>query len=201
MFPEANDSARLDVALRGARTETFDAPPAMLWDRIAEELGEESDNDRRERPRSGSVTPMRWKRPLMAAAAVAGAFALGAGTMAALNGDDSKTDPGRTVMARVALDALKGEGSGEGTMYETSDGLELDLAMTLPKTKGYYEVWLLDANAKRLVSLGPIRPDGRYEVPKGLDPGNFPVVDVSVEDFDGNPAHSGDSLLRGELIV
>ena len=91
--------------------------------------------------------------------------------MAMLNGGDARTDSGRTVMARVALDALKGEGSGEGTMYETSDGLELDLAMSLPKPKGYYEVWMLDANAKRLVSLGPMRADGRYKLPKGFDPG------------------------------
>jgi hypothetical protein len=49
------------------------------------------------------------------------------------------------------------------------------------------------------VSLGPLRPDGSYDLPPGLDPEQFPIVDVSVEPLDGDPAHSGDSRLRGQL--
>jgi hypothetical protein len=53
----------------------------------------------------------------------------------------------------------------------------------------------------KLVSLGPLRRDGVYDLPAGLDPAAFPIVDVSVEPIDGDPAHSGDSVLRGELEV
>jgi hypothetical protein len=64
---------------------------------------------------------------------------------------------------------------------------------------GFLEVWVIDAEVTKLVSLGPSRPDGTYDLPPGLDPEDFPVVDVSVEPLDGDPAHSGDSVLRGEL--
>ena len=52
---------------------------------------------------------------------------------------------------------------------------------------------------QRLVSLGPVRADGTYDLPAGLDPAAFPIVDVSGERIDGDPTHSGDSVLRGQL--
>jgi hypothetical protein len=60
-------------------------------------------------------------------------------------------------------------------------------------------VWLIDPTVSKMVSLGPLRDDGVYDVPAGVDPFAFPIVDVSAEPVDGNPAHSGDSLLRGQL--
>ena len=47
--------------------------------------------------------------------------------------------------------------------------------------------------------LCPARADGIYTVPADVDPGEFPIVDVSVEPPDGDPTHSGVSLARGEL--
>jgi len=69
----------------------------------------------------------------------------------------------------------------------------------LPEPDGFYEVWLLDEDAVGMVSLGPLRDDGTYEVPGGVDLGAFPVIDVSVEPSDGDPRHSGVSVLRGTL--
>jgi hypothetical protein len=71
-----------------------------------------------------------------------------------------------------------------------------------PSSPGdFYEVWLLD-DAKRpgrLISLGSFRVPGSgaatVEVPVPVDPERF-VFDVSVEPQDGDPAHSGDSVLR-----
>jgi len=60
---------------------------------------------------------------------------------------------------------------------------------------------MIDTDVTRLVSLGPVRADGTYDLPPGLDPAQFPVVDVSVEPLDGDPTHSGDSVLRGELAL
>ena len=57
----------------------------------------------------------------------------------------------------------------------------------------------LVSSTTTLVSLGPLRPDGIYDIPPGVDPSRFPIVDVSVEPVDGDPTHSGDSVLRGEL--
>jgi hypothetical protein len=36
-------------------------------------------------------------------------------------------------------------------------------------------------------------------VPADLDLSKYKIVDVSVEPYDGNPAHSTDSLVRGSL--
>jgi hypothetical protein len=40
---------------------------------------------------------------------------------------------------------------------------------------------------------------GTFEVPAGLQLADFPVVDVSDEPLDGNPAHSTVSIVRGTL--
>ena len=37
---------------------------------------------------------------------------------------------------------------------------------------------MIDPAVQRLVSLGPLRDDGTYALPSGLDPREFPVVDV-----------------------
>jgi hypothetical protein len=84
-----------------------------------------------------------------------------------------------------------------------ADGrLRLDLPLAtddLPATEGFYEVWLIDTQVERLISLGPVRPDATYVVPADIDYRDFPIVDVSVEPPDGDPTHSGDSILRGTL--
>ena len=40
---------------------------------------------------------------------------------------------------------------------------------------------------------------GTFAVPAGLDLGEYPIVDVSDEPVDGNPAHSSVSIVRGTL--
>ncbi len=78
--------------------------------------------------------------------------------------------------------------------------LQLDLSEDdLPDADGFFEVWLLGEETGSMVSLGPLRGDGRYAIPAGVDIAVFPTVDVSVEPPDGDPTHSGNSLLRGTL--
>ena len=78
--------------------------------------------------------------------------------------------------------------------------LQLRLATTgIESTDGFTEVWLINPDVTELISLGPIRTDGVYDLPPGLDPTAFPIMDVSSEQFDGNPQHSGDSVLRGQF--
>ena len=67
-------------------------------------------------------------------------------------------------------------------------------------TTRYYEVWLLEPDVSGLVPLGTTQAGTTvFEIPAGLDLDQFPVVDVSVEPLDGDPAHSGDSVVRGVL--
>jgi hypothetical protein len=49
-----------------------------------------------------------------------------------------------------------------------------------------------------MVSLGTLdNGNGTFTVPQGINTREYRVVDVSDEPPDGNPAHSGISLIRG----
>jgi hypothetical protein len=49
------------------------------------------------------------------------------------------------------------------------------------------------------VSLVDPAAPGTYAVPADLDPDTYSVVDISIEPRDGDDAHSGRSILRGQL--
>jgi len=145
------------------------------------------------RPRPG----VRW--PAVAAAAVVGVAAGGG----AVRWWDERT-PGPSVLEQASLAALPAwpEASGEATVERDADGtrrLVLSLAGATGPS-GYHEVWLIDRDVTKLVSLGVLHGDsGSFVLPDGLDLAEYPVVDVSEEPFDGDPAHSGDSIVRGIL--
>jgi anti-sigma-K factor RskA len=166
--------------------EPLEPPPPGIWDRIAGELDEPP-----------AVTPLRarparWAVPL----AIAAGVAVIAGVVV-LGGDDAD-EP--VVVASATLDPLAGSGSGTAELLDTDGHLQLRVETDeLDAGDGFLEVWVIDTGVERLVSLGPVRADGLYDLPTGLDPRDFPIVDVSVEPIDGNPTHSGDSLLRGQL--
>ena len=62
------------------------------------------------------------------------------------------------------------------------------------------EVWLIKADASGLISIGFLDGDtGTFTIPDGVNLSEYPLVDVSAEPADGNPAHSGNSIVRGEL--
>jgi hypothetical protein len=68
---------------------------------------------------------------------------------------------------------------------------------------GFYEVWMLRDPA-HLVALGSFRvgPGGRARVdlPVTASARRFPVLDISREPADGDPAHSGHSVLRSRPL-
>ena len=106
------------------------------------------------------------------------------------------------LVAAVELERLGGSGTGRAELLDRDGSFQIRLETDgLDPTDGYLELWLLDPSATKLVSLGPLRADGVYDVPPGVDPRAFPVVDVSVEPVDGDPTHSGQSVLRGALVV
>jgi hypothetical protein len=76
--------------------------------------------------------------------------------------------------------------------------IEID-ALDLPAIDGYHELWLMTRQGDGLVSLGPVAERARVALPATIDAERFSVVDISREPVDGNPAHSTDSVLRGEL--
>ena len=200
--PEIALTRRLGAAARALSDEDRRRPdelPPGLWDRIEAEasvvpIGAGAAR-RRRRPPARPRTAW-WAGAVAAAVAVlAGAVALVTGL---LTGDD-----GGTTLAEAQLEplpaAVPGTESAAATVIERDGVRELDLSLDAPATPGFYEVWLIDEDIEGMVSLGPVRTDGRYQIPADVDVDAFPVVDVSIEPPDGVPTHSGVSALRGTL--
>lgn len=149
----------------------------------------------------------------VAAAAAAGLVVGGLGVGMALSGRDGGTDgapvaqptPTEELLGDARLDPLTQGGTlARAEMRRESDG-EMRLAVHVPAVPdaedGYLEVWLRDEAASRMISLGTVTSeDAVLTVPEGVRLGEYPVVDVSHEHFDGDPTHSGTSLWVGEMV-
>jgi len=146
----------------------------------------------------GGRPPARSHPWLLSAAAAVIAVVAGVAGYAIGAGD--RTDTG-TIVAAGELEVLDElAGPARARLLSETDGLVLELdATSLDPAEGFFEVWLITPEVDGLVSLGPVRADGRYVVPPGIDPARFSVVDVSLEPHDGDPTHSGHSVLRGDL--
>jgi anti-sigma-K factor RskA len=175
------------------------APPDELWDRIAAAMGGTIAPSEDEARPVAPVTELgartrRRRAGLLAAAAAAAAVLVVAVGVLLVRIDDEQ------VVASATLAQLGPAGSGSAELVGDGTDLRLRIETTgLQAGAEFFEVWMIDTAVQRLVSLGPLREDGVYVVPPGLDPREFPVVDISAEPLDGDPAHSGASVLRGEL--
>lgn len=111
-----------------------------------------------------------------------------------------------TVLARAALDTLDtNERRGEAELVQGRDqALDLRVQVEqLPAGTGYLEVWLINTDLTRMVSVG-VLPDqvasDRFRVTQGLIDAGYTIVDISREPLDDKPQHSGQTLARGALI-
>ena len=149
------------------------------------------------RPRRGRVPgPSRGWLAVAAALLVGGA--VGAGAVAVTTGSDD----GGSVVASTALDPLDDLGSsGRAEVRQADTGRVLQVDLDAPELEdGYYEVWLLQSDAQRMVQVGVVQRGATVlPLPEGVDLSTYPLVDVSVEPLDGVPTHSGVSVARGEL--
>lgn len=153
-------------------------------------------------PDGADVVPLHRARPsrrwLSVAAALLVGGVVGAGAVAVVRGQD-----GGAVIAQTALAPLDDDGSSGRAEVRDRNGagrvLEVDLQAP-ELDDGYYEVWLLQADAQRMVQVGVVHRGATVlPLPDGIDLGAYPLVDVSREPLDGVPTHSGVSVARGEL--
>jgi anti-sigma-K factor RskA len=141
------------------------------------------------------------KRRSLLIAALAAAFGLivGAGITTVAMRDRVE------VTSRVSLEALPGHtGHGTAELITDQGQPELRVQIDAPATPDRYrEVWLINTDGQRMYTLGVLPDDGRatYPLPPELagQLQGFTIVDVSIEPYDGNPAHSRDSQVRGVL--
>lgn len=179
-----------------------DPAPDHLWPGIAAAAFGDVQQD--DDAAGGEVVQLRsrarWGMPLAAFAAAAALVAV-----VVVTGDPVSDDV--TPVAAATLQPLEGaevQVEAPTAQFVVDDGstrLDVDLSALPDSTEGFYEIWLLDPDDGRMVSLGPARPDGTYALPKGVGVDDYPAVDVSVEPHDGDPTHSGDSVLRGSVTT
>jgi len=110
------------------------------------------------------------------------------------------------VLAATALDALPDwqSASGDATLAQRADGQRvLRVSLDAEVAEGVVrEVWLLTPEIDGLISLGYLTSgSGEFIVPDSVDLARYSVVDISAEPLDGDPTHSGDSIVRGALDV
>ncbi len=199
-------------------------PPAAVWDRITAELGLSGTVDG---PMGGlsselstavpaaNVVPLDSRRSrqsgrpggragwLAAAAAVVGVLAGVGGTVLVKNADQA-TAPAVSILARTALDPLDAPAARGTAVVEEHDGmrsLTVDVQGLALPADSFYQVWLIDKGVTKMVAVGVLNTaeHGTFDVPSSLDLSAFPVVDVSLQPMNGNPAHSSVSVVRGVL--
>ena len=193
-------------------------PPPSVWEAVVAELGLElragepgagaADDTATAATGAAPVTPLpvgapgRRRSALLALAAGVVGLLIGVGATAVVTADDEDLPVVASTRLTVLADDTAG---GDAEVLRAGDGrvLELDVPTLSPDSDGFYEVWLLDKDAKRLVSIGLLDLSqgsrARFPIPDDVDLATYPIVDVSVEPADGDPAHSGDSVVRGTL--
>lgn len=196
-------------------------PRSAVWDRIAAEvrtsphpevaeeppLPQESD---RLRGTEHLVRPRRKARPsrrrvswLLTSAIAVIALVLGVGGGVALT--SLNPAPQAQVLAAATLQAFPQWPTAQGkAKIETTPAGQRELVVTLTSTPtsegGFREVWIMSSSLKKLISVGVLVGDsGRFALPEGISTDAYPVVDISEQPNNGNPAHSGNSIVRGTL--
>lgn len=206
---------------REAATTTLTPPPSTTWSRIRAEIddagevdpasseGAAADSQGIQSPtgrgdgraargygRTGRRPAVTW----LAAACIAGLLVGVGGSQLA----DRLGEPDQRTIASAELDTLDtGESRGVATVEQREGRVSLEVSaaeVTVPD--GYAEVWLINRDGKRMVSVGVL--DGSqgaesFPITQDLLDQGYVVVDISHEAYDDQPEHSGDSLVRGPL--
>ncbi len=196
----ASELANYSRAARVGRA-TLDAgellePAPRVWDRISEELGIA------EEPAAEVVELAPRRRRWVPLVAVAASVALLA-SVGVVIWQVAQPSP-TTVLATATLEAFPAwpGATGKAVVEQQADGTRVvHINFDAPSLhNAYEEVWLISSDATRLVSLGTASGStATLPIPNGIDLSTYDLVDVSAEPYDGNPTHSGDSIVRGQL--
>jgi len=114
----------------------------------------------------------------------------------------TQSGPVSTIVAQTSLTPLPAHtGSGDARVEQLPDGTRhLIIRLSNDPITGFRGVWVGSADLSRMVSLGVLdNESGSFTIPDGIDLAQYPIVDVSNQPYNGNPAHSADSIARGTL--
>lgn len=223
---QADQNVAVVRAARAITGEDYPSePPDNVWTSISGELGLRDDlrpfipPPGQSEPAENVVSLSQWKKHSaslkrraggMAVAAAAAGIAVGALGVVSIQ----STDPAQTVLAESALTVVPvADGgstvsapsqTGAATIVEVAGQPFVEVNTSgLPDSGGYYEVWLIKEDLSGMISMGALTAgsQGRFTVPPGIDISEYRIVDVSIEPLDGDPLHSKESMLRGQMDV
>jgi hypothetical protein len=192
------------------------APSAAVWDRIAaavratavpteDRAPRSSDHHVRPRSRNHRADRSRRRTVPVAVTSIVAAIALLVGIGGGIVVLDFHPRPPEAVVAATTLQALPNwpTARGEAMVENTSSGqreLVVNLSSVPASVGAFREVWIMSSSLKKLISLGVLVGDsGRFAMPADISMDAYPVVDVSEQPDNGNPAHSGNSIVRGSF--
>ncbi len=210
-MPESIDETMTAVIQRFQRASeqppAWSEPSAGTWDAIASSLGFAPG------PESAAAAPAPSaeqygrgdvsRRGLFTGlgALVVGA-ALGAG---GLKIAQVATQPREVPVKRAVLTPLNREdeklGIAELHPKDVGYSLVVDVPGGADNPGGYVEVWLINVDLKRMISVGVFVAGtaARFNVSDALIEAGYTIVDLSNEGFDDDSRHSSDTIMRGAL--
>lgn len=183
--------------------------PQRVWDAVAAGLdgGPTSDGDG---TASDDLAPRRAARSRRRVAAgwVVGAAAAGLvlGGVGATLLDREAPVPAPVIIASASLDTIDTRQTlGSADIVRQDGRVDLDVRTgPMDAEGGYLEVWLINRDLARMVSVGVLQPgqdEQSFAIPQELLDQGYVIVDISREGFDDQPEHSGDSIVRGALAT
>ncbi|QOD92896.1 anti-sigma factor [Chryseoglobus sp. 28M-23] len=207
-----HEVAELQETVTVARSSLGEAelqePPARVWQGIQRELGLSAEVAPSASPPVLSLADARERRSSRARRVVAPLIGVAAAAAlivgAVLTWNAASPRLGEQLLASAELEALPQwtDSTGSAELAQTASG-ERVLRVSLETGAtgdGVREVWLLTEAVDGLISLGLLEgSEGEFVVPDSVDLERFSIVDVSLEPLDGDPTHSGDSIVRGPL--
>lgn len=193
--PDLEDRVTIAVAqaaAEDARAAATDARAAALEARRAAAGAAEAGRE----GSAGRARSWRDRRVLGAVAGVAAAAVIAVGLTVGLSAGGSQPT---TFHAALAGTSLSPGATGQVTLTQTVSGWRINLHATgLPRLDNgqFYEAWLKNP-AGILVPIGTFNQPDNVTLWAGVPPTDFPVVTVTRQLANGNPASSGQRVLVG----
>lgn len=202
MYDTTNPSLD-DVARRlrraGQNPPEWSAPSEGTWESIASAL---------DFPPSTTPPPVQPSAGVSRRTLFAGLGGLvlgGAAGALAVGLTQSRDTPDDGAVKRAILTPLDAEdeklGVAELRPRDVGYSLVVDVPEGADHVGGYIEVWLINVDLERMVSIGVFEAgtSAEFYVSDALIDEGYLIVDLSNEEFDDEPRHSGDTIMRGEL--
>ena len=129
--------------------------------------------------------------------------AIGAGAMGFAQGDTAPAVPVKSAVLTPLEKEDEKLGVAELRPLDVGYSLAVDVPEGADHPGGYIEVWLINVDLARMVSVGVFAAgsSAQFYVTDELVDEGYLVVDLSNEEFDEEPRHSGDTIMRGELLA